>query len=150
TFTLSAQNPNGALNRSPYDPVVLTSTSKVGNARHTLSVTLLPDFQRFDCLDVSMSVGGAATFTNNGVYATGNTIACNSTITAIPSSTNAAAEATAAAVGASYNGSVTNPTPAPTLPASDAFDFYVTRGTSISPGALPSSSGNRQLERIVL
>lgn len=154
TYTLNVINPNGALNSSLTDPVTITGTGTKGRAIQKMQVTVSGSSTPYDCLGIAMDVGGAITFNNSTVQASGFTIGSNTAMSAgglLSSATiNANVECAGLITGSSYNGTSKSLAGQRKLPLSTAFDYYTTIGTNISYGAIPVSGGVATVNQVLL
>ena len=85
TCSLSVVNPNGALDNSIFDPVIMTGTGFKGNASHSVKVTLMPSPQPLSCLKTSVcanqnAVFASATVQNSGVIASNASVSATSSV----------------------------------------------------------------------
>jgi hypothetical protein len=150
TCSLSGQNPNGAMNNSPSDPLILTGTGVKGSARQMVQVTLTSSGGAATCLGTSATAGGGIT-TSAQYKPLGQTIASGADFNASGATIQCDAEAAGAINGLTYLGKK-SPNAAPrTLPdATSVFNSYVAAGTRISRGSLPQSSGVAQINNKLL
>src|ERR1043165_6498685 len=81
TMSLDVVNPNGALNNSAYDPVVMTATGNKGLPQQKVQIRLTPTSQPYTCLQTALFANQAATFSSATIQNAG-IVASNSTITA--------------------------------------------------------------------
>jgi len=148
-YTLEGVDPaDGDLADSPTDPLVLTATGVKGAARHKTAVTLLADPQGYTCLETALHAGLNLVF--NGATVTGNqTISSNALVTASLATINANVEAVGTITGGQYNGTNTPGVAPRTMPAADAFDYYLSNGTAISFAGIPKSQGTTTIEHVV-
>ncbi|MBL9001335.1 MAG: hypothetical protein JNK25_09390 [Phycisphaerae bacterium] len=150
TITLSVQNPNGALNRSELDPVVLTGTGDVGLARQSLSAQLEAVRTPLSCLTVPMSSGGLVTLNYSNVNPTGGPITSNGGITSVLATLNGDAEAVGSILGTGFRGKTTTGVAPRVLPSSSVAAPYIADGTAIPISSLPATSGVRYLRQTLL
>lgn len=148
--TLTAANPNGEMNRSSLDPVILTAIGVKGSARQKVQVTFHADSHGMDCLKYPLCFNGAVEFNDSAISSFGQTVAGNSTVSASAGYIKANVEAVGAITGATYYGTKTagkaKSMPDPTR----VYDSYIAQGTVIGITSLPLSSGYRQLTKCVL
>jgi hypothetical protein len=148
TLSVSVVNPNGALNRSLFDPVTVTATGVKNSATHISQVTLVASPVPFTCLNAAATANSAITLTLATVYGLNEVIASNLSVTAVnlsPIYPNI--EAVAAIVGTGFQGTTTTGVTARTMPDSTAFNYYTSNGTAISISSLGSPA---TLQNVVL
>jgi hypothetical protein len=141
---------DGLLNNAADDPVALIATATVGRASQTAQVTLIPDPVPLDCLRVGLHSGGNMTFTSANVTCS-QTISSNASIIASGGST---ITGQIESVQARSGGTFTDATPTliqpRSMPATNAFDYYIANGTAIAYSSLPKSGANGLLQGVVL
>jgi len=145
TMGVNVTNPNGSLNRSPTDPVVITGTGTVGGATQTVQVRMEAVNAKLTCLDVSICAGGQFT-TDKTVGPAGNTFTSNTGISISSTTVDANAESAGTILGFGYNGTKTALAKPRTLPDSTAFDYYIAQGTNIAYTSIPTGSGGREIK----
>ncbi len=158
TFTLKVVNPSGALDRSPYDPVIFTGTGRVNGRieQQIVEVTVVPELSPLTCLETAETAGSTISFGSTTVTALNQLISSNATGAAV-SAGNAQIYANVEAVGsfigfgnyhnsAPVSGAAERTMPDPTK----VFDYYLTAGTAIDINLLPFNGGTRRLESLLL
>ncbi len=148
-FSLDVTNPLGALNRSDFDPVVLTATGNIRNATQIVQTTLTPVAQPMTCLQAALFSNLATTF-NSATVQGSVLIGSNSTVTAVTSLVLGKVEAVGAITGGNYTNTTTTAVPVRTLPDATVFTNYTSIGTTIGITSLTLSSGKRYLDRRLL
>jgi hypothetical protein len=138
TFSLDVTNPNGPLNNSMSDPVVLTGTGVCGSAVQQVQATLTATVTPLTCLQTAITAGSIS-FANTTVNASGQVIAAIGSVTAGTGGTGATidgdVEAGGLVSGFTYNGKTTSNAAPRTMPASTVFDYYKANGTTVSYGS---------------
>lgn len=147
SVSLTVVNPSGALNRSTFDPVVLTATATQGSASRSISVTLAPSTMPLTCLDSPLVSGGSMSFSFCSADSFGATIASNNSITALFCTVNADAEATGSITGLTITGKKTSGAPARTLPDASLFPTYRAIATTIPISSITLSGSTRIITR---
>lgn len=155
TFTVEATDPvDGDLKNSLADPLLLTGTGAVGSARYKLQATLVPVNEAVGALGVSAHAGANLVFTGFPLIGTivnsNQKIGANENSTASLSTITAAVEVSGNAAGLLYIPLPQSGVPLRSMPAANAFDYYVTNGVAINYASLPSGGGGRTMEEIVL
>ena len=148
TLSVSVVNPNGALNRSLYDPVTVTATGVKNAATHISQVTLVAQPVPFTCLNAAATVNSAITLTTTTVIGFNETMASNVSITAVnltPIYPNV--EAVRAIAGTGFRGTTTVGVTPRTMPDSTVFNYYTSNGTAIDVSSLGSPA---KLQNVVL
>jgi len=146
-FSVSVVNPNGALNNSIYDPVTVTATGVKNAATHISQVTLVAQPIPFTCLNAALTANAAINLGATTVYGFNETLASNSTITALLGNVYPNVEAAGLVAGTTFNGSVTSLVTPRTMPDNTVFNYYTTNGTAINVGSLGSPPA---LQNVVL
>lgn len=149
SFTLEVNNPSGALNNSPLDPVILTATGQRGVARHKTQVTLVPTSQPVSCLRTVL-FGAQALVVSSATLEGSGIVATNGPATAVSSLVYPALEAVSTISGGNYIGLTTATAPSRTVPDSTVFSYYIANGTAISINQIPLVSGARTINRALL
>lgn len=142
TFSLTVTNPNGTLNHSAYDPVILSATGTCGQATQYAQVTLSAQTTPYTCLTAALSSASGITFNSNVIVdARNQTLAANGAVSG-PSSliVNANVAATGSITGSSYNGTNTTLATPLTFPDATAFSYYQQTGTAIAFSSISSNS----------
>jgi hypothetical protein len=147
--SLDVTNPSGALDRSPTDSVEMTATAVQGSAAHTAWVRLNASVTGYTCLDIPLTAGGSISATSATVNASGYTIAANGAFTALLCTINANVEAGLTATGLTINGSARSLAGTRTMPGSDAFDYYIAKGTVIAASSVAIKSGARTIQGLL-
>jgi len=150
TYSLDALNPNGAMNNSNTDPLILTGTGSKGFATQKVQVTLSSAGAALTCLGTVATAGGG--ITTSATYSPASKIiASGANFTASSATVNCNAEAVGSISGSTFRGTQTPSATARTLPnASTIFSNYTSIGTTISYGSLPSTSGVAQFSNKLL
>jgi hypothetical protein len=147
TFTLSVVNPNGALNNSPSDPILVTGTGMRNAARHAMQVTLMPTPQPLSCLQTALCAEhniaiSSSTVQHVGVLATNRNIAANSSLIA------GDVEAAGTIGGGTYAATRAAGVPIRSMPdPSSVHSYYVANGTAISINIVPKIGGIATIDR---
>lgn len=152
-YTLQVTNPNGELNNSPDDAVVLRGIGTVHNGaeRQMLEVTLLAQSVPLTCLQVAEVAGSTIGFGTTTINAINQIIASNAT--GIATSTGgsganvyAQVEAVGTVGGNTFYQTVTSDATPRTLPdPATVFDYYLAHGTYIDFNSLPASGTGRTI-----
>lgn len=150
TFDVSVENPNGALNNSALDSVIVTGDAQVGLSRQRLSVQLDAKTVPLNCLAVPLAVGGAITATASTINPSGATITSNLGVTSVLATIRPNVEACATIIGTGFLGSTSAGAAARTFPSSSVFDSYTAAGTVIPISSLPIVSLKPTLQKVVL
>ncbi|HET6879535.1 MAG TPA: hypothetical protein VFI31_05250 [Pirellulales bacterium] len=139
-FSLSVTNPNGALNHSLFDPVILSATGVCGKSTQYAQVTLTAKTIPYTCLTAALSASTNVALGSAVVDANNQMIATNGSISATSPAVNANVQAMGLIAGGTYNGTSTTITTALTFPDTTVFNYYQTNGTAISIGSIPSAT----------
>ena len=139
-FSLSVTNPNGALNHSMFDPVVLSATGTAGTATQYAQVTLIAKTQAATCLTAALSAATAITLGTTTVEANNQMLATNGTLSASSPAVNANVEALTAIAGGTFNGTTTTLSTALTFPPTTVCSYYQQTGTAVSISSIPSTT----------
>jgi hypothetical protein len=140
SFSLTVTNPNGALNHSIFDPVVLSATGACGKAMQYAQVTLNAKTIPYTCLGAALSAATGITLGSAVVDANNQILATNGSVSASSPAVNANVQATGLIAGGTYNGTNTTITKALTFPDATVFNYYQTNGTNISFGSIPGAT----------
>jgi hypothetical protein len=140
TYSLSVVDPNGPLNGSPTDPVILTGTGAVGQALQTTQVTLVAKSTPYTCLNAAVTAGGFIGIGNSIIQANNQTLATNFAAWAFGAVVNGNVEAANSIFGFTYNGTTKTSVAARTLPDATVFSDYQTSGTAINYNSIPSNN----------
>lgn len=131
TYSLTVVNPNGPLNRSDMDPVIMTATGYKGQAVQKVQVTLVANKVPLTCLNTSLTAG--SNFSVNGtITAFNQVLATNGNATATGANITAFTEYVGSISGGNWLQTTTQVTKPRTLPDVTAFDFYIANGTPIN------------------
>ena len=154
-LSVSVVNPNGALNRNPFDPVTVTATGVKYGATHISQVTLVAQPIPFTCLNAAATANSAISISpGTMVYGFNETLASNGSVTAnsvllllnwptiYPN-----VEAVTYIAGSGFQGTTTSGVAARTMPDSTVFNYYTANGTSINIASLGSPA---TLQNVVL
>lgn len=147
---LQVVNPAGALNRSTYDPVVVTAIGTAGSATQRLSATLAPGKPTpITSLYTSLFADDGITSNNAKIYGFGQTIASNGLVLVVGLSgfVNPNVRSKTGIIGTTINGSTGTFSTALQTPSSDIFTEYSLYATSIPYTSIPTSGSTRRLER---
>jgi hypothetical protein len=140
TFSLSVTNPNGALNHSMFDPVVLLATGTAGKATQYAQVTLVAKTQTPTCLTAALSAATGIALGSTTVDANNQILATNGAISASSPAVNANLQAMTGIAGGTFNGTSTTITTALTFPPATVCTYYQQSGTAISVSSIPSTT----------
>lgn len=140
SYSLTVTNPNGALNHSTFDPVVLSASAVCGKATQNTQVTLNAKAIPYSCLSTALSASTAIVFNNTTVAANNQSLATNGVVWAIGATVNANVQAVGPIAGGAYNGATTTISTAMTFPDATVLSYYQTNGTSISVGSIPGAT----------
>ena len=146
--TLNVVNPNGALNNSAFDPIVMTGTGFKGNASHTVKTTLLPSAQPVTCLKSAVFANQNASFSSATVQSN-TVIASNASVSATSSLITAAVEAAGSITGGNFLGLNSGSQPPRSVPDSTVFDWYIANGASVNFNNIPKLGGIATIDRRV-
>lgn len=158
TYTLKASNPNGALDRSPTDPVVMTGYGTVsgGVESQMVEVTVVSQIIPFTCLKTAECAGSNISFASSSVDAYNQIVASNATGNAISSGGGATVNAYVEAVGNVSGGGYMSGTPTSgitpyTLPdPTTVFDYYLANGSVININSIPLANGVRTVSNVLI
>ncbi len=140
TYSLTVTNPNGALNHSILDPVVLSATGTCGRATQYAQVTLNAKTIPYSCLTAALSSVGGITIGSAVVDANNQILATNGAISATSPAVNANLQAMGLVTGSTYNGTSTTITTALTFPDATVSSYFQANGTNISFGSIPGAT----------
>lgn len=140
TFSLSVTNPNGALNHSNYDQVILSATGVCGKATQYAQVTLNATIVPSTCLTAALSAATAISIGTLTIDANNQFLATNGAISATSPAVNANLQAMGLIAGGAFNGTSTTITKALTFPDATVCSYYQTNGTGMSIGSIPSGT----------
>ncbi len=141
SFSLSVQNPNGPLNNSDSDPVILTATGTKGTAVQTIQVTLNMTLVPVGSLNTSISAG-SINFQDATITGAGSTVASLGTVAAANADVYPNVYAAGLISGTEYNNGVNSNMPPPPCPTPMS-------STTTSPTALPSASAPSTITRSI-
>lgn len=150
-YDLLAVDPDDAdLANDDLGSLMLTGIGRAGAATYKLRTTLVAEVPPLTCLEVALSVGGSASFTN-AIVNCDQTISANDSVTETGSSISADVEAVNLISGSGYNGSQTpGITPRSMPDPSSAFEYYTTNGTPIAISSLPTNGGVPEITKVLL
>lgn len=154
TFTWKLVDDDGNLADDLSDTVLLQGIGRFGDVTHVEQVRLQPTDVGLTCLEASLHSSGPIVI-NNVTWTTNQFVSTNNSSNfAIDRYGSGHVDGNAEAVGGIQNPAVTGSkttgiTPRQ-MPGSYVFDYYVNLGTMIDINLLPSTSGNRLLEKVVL
>lgn len=147
SFTLNVVNPNGPLNNSANDPVIMTGTGIKNHARHVMQVTLNAVPQPLTCLQAALCAGNHLTCTSATVQHLG-LVVTNRNFSATSSLIVGDVEASGTISGGTYAGKRTAAVPLRTMPdVNTVQNHYVANGTTINFNTIPKLSGVATIDR---
>ena len=139
TYSLTVTNPNGALNHSIFDPVILSATGTCGKATQYVQVTLNAQTIPYTCMTAALSTASGISLGTAVVDANNQTLGTNGGVSA-SGTVNSNVSAVGAISGGAYNGTNTTITTPLTFPDATAFSYYQQNGTNMSIGSIPSAT----------
>jgi hypothetical protein len=147
SFSLNVVNPNGTLDNSISDPVILTGTGAKSEARHVVQVMLNATPQPYTCLQAALFAGQNITVSSAVVQHVG-ILGTNRHVSATSSFIVGVVEAAGTISGGSFVGERTAGVPLRSMPDPIAvFSHYVTNGTPISINIVPKFNGIATIDR---
>jgi hypothetical protein len=150
TFTLEGHDPvDGDLADDDTEDLVLTGIGVKGAARQKIQVRLIQQIRGVEALEASLFAAGTMTISSATVQSDG-ILGANADVTATGATVNADVESAATITGGTYNGSQTGEVDARTVPPDSVFSPYSASGVFIDVTLLPSLSGDRYLQDLVL
>ncbi len=137
------------LSDSNADPFDLTAVGAHGIARHTLRVRIGATAPALSCLGVALASAGAHTHTTTTI-SSDHTISSNAAILATLANISGRVEATLAATGLTYTGTVASLQPAREFPDTAIISRYAARGSTISWSSIPTVSGKKTIQNLLI
>lgn len=142
SLTIEAADPVDNSVATGNDPVVITATGRVGNARHrsraTIDVT-----GGYTALDVAVHAGGQLSV-SNATLATDQAASANAGVAATSANVYGAVHSATTIAGATFHGATRPNQTARTLPLpADVVSTYVAAGTAIAHASLAGPSDDR-------
>ena len=136
---------------SEAEAVHVIGTGQKGRARHRTQVTLSAEPMAFTCLQTALHAGSDLTLTGLHLSCS-QTVSANNSVSASDSTLNADIEAVngISLSNCSGSGKRTRDVPRRSMPGSDAFQHYADTGTRVAMSAIPSSSGIRIIEDVLI
>jgi len=151
TCTVEGIDPDGVLNNSDMDPLVLIGTGQKGSARQKTQVSLVAEVRALSCLGSVLHAGEDMCLDASGdtINATGAAVSCNDQVSNY-GTINGDLEA-GSLIGDAPSGTLTVPAPAKEMPDSNTvFDWYVANGSAIDVSSLNFSDPFYYLEDVLL
>jgi hypothetical protein len=150
TFTLEGHDPlDGDLADDDTEDLVLTGIGVKGAARQKMQVRLIQQIRGVEALEASLFAVGTMNISSATVQSDG-ILGANDDVAASGATVNADIESGATITGGTYNGSQTGDLDVRTVPPDSVFSPYTSSGVFIDITMLPSLSGNRYLQDLVL
>jgi hypothetical protein len=146
-IALEVVNPNGLLNNSPLDPIVMTGIGTLNGATQKTRLTLQAEKTALTCLkQLVVCAGGNISFNDATIRSFSHTIAANGNITAASGNIFSNLQASGTITGTTYSGTTESGVVPRELPAASVFASYLAEGSAIDITLLPYISGARYLD----
>ncbi len=145
--TIAVTDPvDGNLSNCLSDKVVVTSTGTSGSARQIMQTTLVAQITPLSCLGAALTVNGTASI--GGTVSTDQLFSCNSSVSGAGTvDSNMEATSNSISQGAGSRNVIST---SRLMPASTAFDYYITFGTPIDINSVPISGTARKMKAPLL